>query len=652
MTGLWCNLLIDASRRMPSKAHLLDNLSRCGVCSTVIVYFIALLIAAGVGIAGPRTTAKLLDVQPYIVCPGGPSCTGVFTATLTDLRPYNQFLIAYGQVSRPTLPNGQLAMGSVALSYSQRFELDVAAFDEEGNAVELLKNGTHAADVRCEPNSVQCNEFLLLWEPQITASRYEIRIRWLDVLAPFASGEMPAGITISTAVYTVPVAYTSFALGWRYFFITSAVLGFLAYIVALWRGPGRTDANGNRLRTTLEQKWVAWLAFCLIFFNDPSFAHAIFNPTFPGSVLSALGTVTFVCSLLMYLLLHAHLAALQGEGGITWELDSSNRTSLGVLFWAPKIIFFTAFWILTLSAYLWTRYQQISDPAYSLFEATSQFAIGRYFYAFIYAIISIYGLYYATLIVLACRNWTRMRASNKTFTIVSITTIILVAVGVYADVFSPLRTASAAFLLVFGACNFFVWLAMFATLPDRKTGLAELVDEESGGVPPDTTGAMGARASAGAAGSVVIDDAEDGEFDLEVRAEDLAATAGAATRKPASAAPAGKARSAAAAPPAAAGTGGRRPAGKAAAPAPAAAAAAVQDEDDDDAIDFEAQGGSAPAGGAASGPSGGVFVVEEDDDDDGGDMGSGAATGAAAAPAAAAVVPGARAARAAASKRD
>lgn len=641
--------MVHQTNKMPSKAHLLDNLSRCGVCTTVIVYFIGLLVAAGVGIAGPRTTAKLLDAQPYILCPAGPSCTGVFTASLTDLRPYNQFLIAYGQVSRPTLPNGQLALGSIALSYSQRFELDVAAYDEEGNSVDLLQNGTHAADIRCEANAVQCNEFLLLWEPQITASRYEIRLRWLDVLAPFASGDMPAGITIGTTVYTVPVAYTSFALGWRYFFITSAVLGFIAYMIALWRGPGRTDGNGNRLRTTLEQKWVAWLAFCLIFFNDPAFAHSIFNPTFPGSVLSALGTVTFVCSLLMYLLLHAHLAALQGEGGITWELDSSNRTSLGVLFWAPKIIFFTAFWILTLSAYLWTRYQQISDPAYSLFEATSQFAIGRYFYAFIYAIISIYGLYYATLIVLACRNWTRMRASNKTFTIVSITTIMLVAAGVYADVFSPLRTASAAFLLVFGACNFFVWLAMFATLPDRKTSLAELVDEESGGVPPDTTGAMGARGAAAAGGNgggaaAAIEDVdEDGELDLEVRVEDLAAVPAA---KAGTAAAAGKAR-AAAAPAAAPAAGGRRPAGKPAAAAAPAPAAAARHDDDDDAIDFEAHSGAAPAASAAAAPAGGVFVVDEDDDDDdGGDI-----AGAAAAPAAAiATVPGARAARA--GKRD
>ena len=354
---------------------------------------------------------------------------------------------------------------------------------------------------------------------------YDISVTWLDPLRPFL---YPTDHMVRwhTTALVVPVTYTSFQLGWRYFFVSSSALIFIAYTVALCLGPPGADlAERRRSRCdwTLEQRWVWSLALLLPLFNDPLFGYTIFVPSFGGSVFSALCTVSFLTVLLVYFLVHFHVAALQSEGGQHWAAETGGggaggaddaRKRMGVLFWLPKIIFGTAFWIISLSAYLWTRYQQIQDPAYSLFEALP--AIGDYFYGFLYTVATLYLLYLGALLLLGCRNFSKMRASNRVFIGVTLSTLLILIVGVYLDVFSPLRTNSASYLVVYGSANFYVWLLIFAYLPDRRETLGDVIDAESGGgggggggapgrLYSDTTGVMDADDDVEAAVGEVIE---------------------------------------------------------------------------------------------------------------------------------------------------
>jgi len=333
------------------------------------------------------------------------------------------------------------------------------------------------------------------------------------------------------------------------------------------------------------------------------------------------------------------VAALQSEGGLRWELDQRRMQSLGALFWLPKAIFATAFWICSLSAYLWVRYQQESDPAYSLFEQMP--IIGTYFFGFIYTVVAVYLLYLFALLVLACRYWKRMRAGNRLFITLTLLTLLLVCIGVYADLFTPLRTSSASFLVVYGAANLYIWALQIAYLPERRVTLADRIDEGASEI-VDTRGVMAAS----------------GTEDLDVHLEDLelgitpdAAAAAAAASVGGASVPAGESsqRAGGASAKGAAPGGGRAHAPKAAAPevsagtvaaapaAPASVGSAAASTPATAASDALADDGAAVAAAGGSG----VFVVGDDDDEDGDLRAPASATAAAPAVAAAPAKPAA-----------
>jgi len=361
---------------------------------------------------------------------------------------------------------------------------------------------------------------------------YELTVKWVAPLDHSVWITRNAKcLPVEFSVLTVPVQYTAFSLGWHYFFFSSSLMIFIAYTVALataGRDDDSSEASAGRRRCcarrwTLEQRWVWSLSLLLPLFNDPLFAATIFSPTFSGSVFSALSTVTFLTALLVYFLVHFNVAALQGEGGANWSAEHpSAAAAFGVVFWAPKFVFGTAFWIVALSAYLWTRYQQVTDPAYSLFEQLS--AIGDYFYGFLYTLAALYLIYLAALLFRGFRVFGRMRAANRVFVGVTLSTVLILIVGIYLDVFSPLRTGSAAYLVVYGAANFYVWLLIFAYLPDRRATLNDVILAESSSAlelpPPDTTGVLGGKA-----------DAEADDADLVAVAADVVAGASAPPRR-------------------------------------------------------------------------------------------------------------------------
>jgi Wnt-binding factor required for Wnt secretion len=206
----------------------------------------------------------------------------------------------------------------------------------------------------------------------------------------------------------------------------------LVFTIFLCRG--RKDANGNKLSWSPEQKLVWWLSFLAIFFNDPAYAAlALDNPPFGAAFLNGVFTVTFLTYLLVFFAIHFHLAALQGEWALGLSLTQSasaavnrraalgvpvspnaaitglNHPSLGMCFWLPKIMFATAFWIVSLTAFLYLRYKQLEDPAFGLWE-TVPAGFGTYVLIFLYLLATVYLLYVLVYAVIACRHYKRLRS--------------------------------------------------------------------------------------------------------------------------------------------------------------------------------------------------------------------------------------------------
>lgn len=202
---------------MAFKAHLLDGLSRRGICCTVFAFALTLFICIVVGIAGPRTTAEILTSSPYFMCYGPTrTCEGDTELTINDVATYNQLLAVVSTPQRPPLIDGSPALAGQSIAYTQRYEMDVVGYGSDGVASVVASNTTHTAQVTCAADGgFDCSSFLSMYLPAVNYLRYSVRLRWLDVLAPPFVGlaGLQGGVVVRSAVYTVPVAYTQFQVG-------------------------------------------------------------------------------------------------------------------------------------------------------------------------------------------------------------------------------------------------------------------------------------------------------------------------------------------------------------------------------------------------------------------------------------------------------
>lgn len=87
------------------------------------------------------------------------------------------------------------------------------------------------------------------------------------------------------------------------------------YSVRLRMGPGSKDAEGKRIPTSIQQKWVWALGFLLFWFDDPTFVTYITSPTLVISGFYAVCSFTFLTVILLYWLVIFDLGRMQGEKG-------------------------------------------------------------------------------------------------------------------------------------------------------------------------------------------------------------------------------------------------------------------------------------------------------------------------------------------------
>ena len=451
------------------------------------------------------------------------------SGVVRGLTPLNQFMSASLRLERPLRSDAASPGDGKPLLLNTDFVWNVAytiRVDESEDGANFVAGNAmpHVTSTMCRAASTTCDRLRVLYTPLSAAKAYRVSVTLTDALRPWVDAvgndKIQPQVGVGLGVVYIDSGYTTFQLGWRYFFVTATFLIALAYTIVLFCGPASKDASGRRLTTPMEQRWVASLVILLVFFNDPFFAIAVSTPSLNASAFSAVTTVAFLTALLTYWLVHFHIAALQSEVGPHWHMTQTEMNNLGLCFWIPKVVFATLFFVVALSLYLWTRYQQLTDPGYSLME--TQAAIADYFLGFVYAVAAVYLLYLFALLVLACRQWRRMRLGNRFFVLFTIAAAIILVIGIFLDAFTPLRIHTASFLVMYGAANFYVWALVFVYLPDKVSGVAggrgDLGVAAASLPPADTTGVMGG-----------------GDDDLDVSADDVvmaAATGAAAPTRP------------------------------------------------------------------------------------------------------------------------
>lgn len=385
-------------------------------------------------------------------------------------------------------------MMSTPVVYSQSYILDIYTENEDGSTQVRVANATHSGDIMCAPGESVCRGFLMFYEASINYAVFNVKVRIPDALSWWRA----QGLILSpkfTSYYGMGYirgSYTRFEMGWKYFFVTASIIIWAVYTYVLFFGPN-SKAAGRRLNNSIEQNFAWLLSFLLIWFNDPTFAAQISMPAFGTYAFYALSVVTFLTALLLYWALHFHIATLQSEAGLRWQLDISQARLPICSFWMPKVIWCVLFWVVMLSSYLWSRYQQVSDPAYSLLEEANP--IGRYFTAFVAVLGALYILYVVIYFIMGCRQCRRMRTANRFFNGFTACTFLVLIIGLFVGAFSPAWGTSGAFLTGYGAANIYVWCLCIAFFPDEPLSPAEISEKErASGITSNTGGVMGAGA--------------------------------------------------------------------------------------------------------------------------------------------------------------
>lgn len=507
---------------------LIDRMSTKAIWLLGVAYYVLFFICVIVGVTGPAAIVRNISPPRRQQCVG--DCSPTWDTSVRSLSPRNQFLSVWGQFSRPSLRDGSPAAINQDVSFDLGYTTSVTG---DFGAVRTV-NTTHTTSIQCAAGLPFCAPFVVVWEPEILMNNYTVTITEINPLAPWRQlGLSNLADTVEFIFITSYVSsdYTTFELGWKSFFLVASLLMFGGYTFMLYKSAAARDPEtGARLPTTLEQKFVWGLALLLVLFNDPTFAAQIFSPTFGATAFYGLSLVTFMALLLLYIAVHFHVAVIQSEAGLArWELDGKTR-NLGMLFWVPKIIWTTLFWTLVLSAYMWTRYQQLNDPGYNSGDASSSSSgISDYFKAFMYTLGGIYVAYLFVLIVLAFRYFRRMKTANRYFCILTFSTLVVMLAGLYVNMYTAARATTGAFLAVYGAANFYIWSLCFAYLPDSKLTREEIMARDVAAA--DTTGVM-ARGVSGSSGAgkkkksaarqpTIDEGEEDEEGDLEVNVEDV-----------------------------------------------------------------------------------------------------------------------------------
>jgi hypothetical protein len=508
---------------MGAKGVLLDSMGRCSVVCAGLLYAGAFLLFVIVGATGPSPTLTASNPRADIStpCPVPSSCEVTWLGALTDMSPHHQMMWVEMEMERPVEKvTGRPALAFLEVTFPLQFAVNVTGVAADGTEQAVVRDSRHTAMVTCPAGSPVCRKLTLFTQPLVKWPTFRIVAAFSNPTAAFASAPIDATVNMKFDMGFVSQAFTTFELGAKMFFVTCGGIFWLAYTVLLFTGPGvKDEATGARLSSTYEQRYVWFLGLFSILFNDPLFALAVDNPTIELAGFNAFCVVTFLAALLTFWLVQFDLARIQGEGGLSFEIDPA-RTKLGVCFWLPKVVFASVFWSISIASYMWLRISQINDPGYDPVEAFP--LVAKWFASFIATIVSLYLLYLFALAVLSCRRCGTMRPANRFIFAITLFTLLMCTVGIFLNAFTPVRSDAALLLTAYGAPNLYVWTLLFANLPapkapqwvhdmladGGKAGGEQLAHDEA--VTADTGGVLGGEDDGVAPEDVAVDGFDEG----------------------------------------------------------------------------------------------------------------------------------------------
>jgi len=314
--------------------------------------------------------------------------------------------------------------------------------------------------------------------------------------------------TLLMETVTVNKNYTKYELGLRYTFLA------LTCLVLFWFA-----TRLRQLSTQMwgyQQKWVLALLSMLILFDGPLTAFRIYTVNDVNlqdydspsehdrneaskQVLNTVSsnqqtsrvltdlcmfcTTSFVAVIMVYF-----LAILEemGSGGV-WQYFGCEFCLKRSVSNSLKVLVVGSFWAATFSAYLTQAHAQERDPGFTLFDQDEEELTP--WVVTIAVLLALYLLWLLVLLLDAFRALKGLTSPFRFIALITLVTIVVVLVGPFFGAYYSIPKSAAAFAVIFGLVNLYVYVLAFSYLPklddlavsSTDEGFGEIMGELGGG---------------------------------------------------------------------------------------------------------------------------------------------------------------------------
>jgi hypothetical protein len=252
------------------------------------------------------------------------------------------------------------------------FQVRLTGYDD----TDVLFDGQIKTYLKCNEN-VDCDRTHLLRIAPVFHSQYTISVRLLNGAFLYQDALVTENVGLS--VRNVAEAYTTTTMVLRIIFLIASTVFSIVYVVVLvWRQYFKMWAS--------EQRFTIVLLVLTILYNNPIFWLEYMNGSWVFPFLSALFIATYICFLLLSLLVFTHsVITVQAQRHLIW-------------FYAPKWLICGILWVFLVV--ILTLYSVFtSQGASSINTQSAQFIIVSIVLAFILLMYFLILLYYFVRVV-------------------------------------------------------------------------------------------------------------------------------------------------------------------------------------------------------------------------------------------------------------
>jgi len=406
----------------------LHTLSKLGYILTFAVFLALFGLTVVIGIVGPR---------PWVYYPSRSSTDvipidGNWTISL-DATKLNQRINVFAEITN--------RKGDVSLSTQVPFTFvsSVSGQKKGQSTYTLVSNTTQTRNFVCKKGQEFCDMTIVMNVPYIDYRSYQFNITTKDGL----------GKGFQSIKYSISVmnsSFTQFELWFRFFFLVTTVVVIILYAVKL-RGFEWKD-------WAIEQRWVAFLLFGLLGYNNPLFPLTVLLDGMIWPFLDQVMLASFLVLLMFFWI-------IMFDGIRTEPQLQTFKT-----FYLPKLIMLALFWIAAVVIFVYIEFSQIRNPGVDVYSQPVFLVF--YIVMILLLVIYLFWLFYVVFRAISSRNaMPYLSLRLRFFGVFTLLVLVVVIGGVIFGVIGPVSNNAAQLLSFISLLNLYVYTLGFIYFPSK-----------------------------------------------------------------------------------------------------------------------------------------------------------------------------------------